>query len=123
MLLSLMFADQAFDGLTEPDQLFRLKVTPGLHEQRLPIKEEWQRIPIFRRLKHEARGVVVSPDVAATATWLRDKLNALGKATGFYLPVGPYCFRRGAGEAFDSSSKYSTLSRTYRSLNYNRPHQ
>lgn len=113
MLLSLMFADQAFDGLTEPEQLFRLKVTPGLHEQRLPIKEEWQRTPIFRRLKHEAHGVVVSPDLAATASWLRDKLNALGKATGFYFPVGPYCFRRGAGEAFDSSSKYSKLARTY----------
>ena len=117
MLLSLMFADKVFDELTEPDQLFRLKVTLGLHEQRLPIKEEWQQVPIFRRLKNEAAGVVVSPDSAATATWLRDKLKALGRATGFYLPVGPYCFRRGAGEAFDSSSKYSTMARIYRLLN------
>lgn len=106
MLLGLIFADSAFEGLTEPAELFRLRVTPGLHEQRLPIKEDWQRTPIFRRLKNEAHGVVVSPDLAATASWLRDKLNALGKATGLYLPVGPYCFRRGAGEAFDSSSEW-----------------
>ena len=50
MLLSLVFADQAFDapGLTGPKQLFRLRVPPGLNQQELPIKEEMTGVPLFR---------------------------------------------------------------------------
>jgi len=110
-LLSLIFADDAFDGLTSPEQLFQLKVTPGLNELQLPINEKWGSTPVFRRLASSVNGVVVSADVPATDDWLRDKLKMLGEVVGFDLPVGPYCFRRGAGEAFDGSSHVSDSQR------------
>lgn len=109
MLLSLVFADQAFDapGLTGPEQLFRLRVPPGLNQQELPIKEEMTGVPLFRRLESTVHGLRVSAAAAATDNWLRGRLASLGAVTGFELPVGPYCFRRGNGEALDSSSTSS----------------
>jgi len=104
-------AYNAFDGLTSPEQLFQLKVTPGLNELQLPIKEAYGSTPVFRRLASSVNGVVVSVDVPATDEWLRDKLKMLGEVVGFDLPVGPYCFRRGAGEAFDGSSHVSDSQR------------
>lgn len=106
MLLSLVFADGAFaaSGLTGPEQLFRLRVPEGLNQQELPIKDSMTGVPIFRRLERTVHGVGVSPSAAATDNWLRERLATLGAVTGFALPVGPYCFRRGNGEALDNSS-------------------
>ena len=104
--MGLIFADSAFDGLDSPQQLFQLRVTAGLNEQPLPIKDEWGSVPLLRRLASSVQGVVVSKDLSATDDWLRDKLKTLGNVVGFDLPVGRYSFRRGAGEAFDSSSAY-----------------
>ncbi|KAF2158757.1 hypothetical protein M409DRAFT_30718 [Zasmidium cellare ATCC 36951] len=110
-LLGLIFADHAFDGLESPEQLFQLRVTTGLNEQVLPIKDEWAAIPLFRRLKSSVHGLVMSEDVCATDDWLRDKLKTLSDVVGFDLPTGPYSFRRGAGEAFDSSNYVSDSQR------------
>lgn len=106
MLLSLIFADAAFDGLSNPEELFQLRVPQGLNQLPLPFREEWCSVPVFRRLSTSVYGVRIAPNLAATDNWLRDKLKALGNATGFEVPVGPYCFRRGAGEALDSSSMH-----------------
>lgn len=57
----------------------------------------------FYWILHKRRESIVSADLSATDDWLRDKLRTLGDVVGFDLPVGPYCFRRGAGDAFDSS--------------------
>ena len=107
MLLTLLFADQAFaaPGLTGPEELFRLRVPLGLNQQPVPIKDSKCGIPIFRRLEADVYGLQVSSTAAATDNWLRGQLVNLGEVTGFELPVGPYCFRRGNGEALDSSSK------------------
>ena len=106
MLLSLAFADEAFapPDLTGPEELFRLRVLPDSGEQRLPIKDEKAEVPLFRRLESTVHGLRVSQVAAATDNWLRESMAKLGAITGFELPVGPYCFRRGAGEALDSSS-------------------
>jgi hypothetical protein len=106
MLLSLAFADEAFAStdLTGPEELFRLRVLPDSGEQRLPIKDEMAEVPLFRRLERTVQGFQVSEDAGATDTWLRESMAKLGAITGFELPVGPYCFRRGAGEALDNSS-------------------
>ena len=106
MLLSLVFADDAFaaPGLTGPEQLFRLRVPPGLNQQELPIKNSMSEVPLFRRLERSCNGINVSAAAAATDKWLRERMKDLGEVTGFALPVGPYSFRRGNGEALDSSS-------------------
>lgn len=36
---------------------------------------------------------------------LRERMKQLGKLTGIKLLLGPYCFRRGHGEALNSSSE------------------
>lgn len=107
MLLSLVFADQAFAApdITGPEAFFRLRVPSMLNQQELPIKESMATVPIFRKLVHTVHGLQVSPTLPATYNWLRDRLETLGAVTGFDLPVGSYCFRRGSGEALDSSSK------------------
>lgn len=46
----------------------------------------------------------VSNTVTLTTQWLQEKMKHLGEVVGFALPVGPYCFRRGNGEALDNSS-------------------
>jgi hypothetical protein len=104
MLLSLLFTDQAFaaPGLAGPEQLFRLRVPPGLNQQQIPIKDSMSGLPTFRRLESTVHGLKVSPTATATDNWLRGQLANLGEVTGFELPVGPYCFD---GEAPDSSSE------------------
>ena len=112
LLLSLVFADEAFaaPGLDGPEQLFQLRVPAGLNQQPLPIKESKFGVPLFRRLEASVHGVRVSPNVAATDSWLRETMAKVGIVTGFELPVKPYCFRRGNGEALDSSSMYDRIS-------------
>ena len=107
MLLSLVFTNEAFaaPALCGPEQLFRLRVLPGLNQQELPIKESMSGVPLFRRLETTVYGLHVSPTAAATDNWLRGTLATLGVAIGFELTVRPYCFRRGNGEALDNSSK------------------
>lgn len=46
----------------------------------------------------------VSNTATLTTHWLRERMKHLGEITGFALPVGLYCFRRGNGEALDNSS-------------------
>ena len=106
MLLGLAFSDQAFAApdLTSPEQLFGLRVGSNQLELPIPINHTKAEMPLFRRLKSTVHGVRVSPVDAVTDNWLRESKARLGAVTGFELPVGPYCFRRGAGEALDSSS-------------------
>ncbi|KAK6419878.1 hypothetical protein LTR95_017003 [Oleoguttula sp. CCFEE 5521] len=113
MLLSLIFADEAFaaPNLNTPQQLFRLRITPGLNQQELPINESMASTPIFSALQAMVKGTKVSRTASVTDNWLRRNVKELGLATGFELPVGPYCFRRGNGEALDSSSLISDSQR------------
>ena len=91
-------------GSYSPEQLFRLRVPGGLNQQELPIKDSMKGVPLFRRLESTVHGLRISPVAAATHNWLRERVAMLGVVTGFELPVGPYCFRGGNGEALDSSS-------------------
>jgi hypothetical protein len=108
MLLSLAFADGAFAApeLTEPEQLFQLRVPPGLNQLEVPIENSKMEMPLFRSLQRSHHGNEVSDSTTITDKWLRERMKHLGEVTGFSLPVGPYCFRRGNGEALDSSSMY-----------------
>jgi hypothetical protein len=106
MLLSLAFADGAFAApdLTGPKELFELRVPPGLNQLEVPIKNSKMETPLFRSLKRSYRGSEVSDTATITDKWLRERMKHIGEVTGFALPVGPYCFRRGNGEALDNSS-------------------
>jgi len=95
----------AASSLTSPEQLFRLRIAPGLKQLRLPLKEEMAERPLFRRCKHTAKGVQMSEEAALADTTLRPQMTNLGSITGMELPTGPYTFRRGNGQALDNSSK------------------
>ncbi|TKA68777.1 hypothetical protein B0A55_09571 [Friedmanniomyces simplex] len=109
VLLGLMFADNAFESchLTGPDRLFRLHVPRHLHQLELPIKESLRRVPVYRAVEQTAYGYGISPTTEATGGWLRQQFRRWGEATGFELPLKPYGFRRGNGEALDSSAHIS----------------
>ena len=106
LFFGLAFADEVFaaPGLNGPEQLFQLRVPPGLNQQEVPIKESKLDLPLFRGLEGSYQGIKVSDTATITAKWLRERMKHLGEVTGFALPVGPYCFRRGNGEALDNSS-------------------
>ncbi|KAK3669751.1 hypothetical protein LTR78_010379 [Recurvomyces mirabilis] len=107
MLLGLPFADDAFaaPGLG-PKQLFSLRIPPGTHELRIAIRPSKAELPLFRKTENTVQGVKVSHQ-AVTENWLKERSRCLGEITGFEAPVKPYCFRRGHGEALDSSSHIS----------------
>ncbi|GIZ48168.1 hypothetical protein CKM354_001124100 [Cercospora kikuchii] len=111
MLLGLLFADDAFAVPDlSPAELFQLRIPPGKRELRIPIKQSKAELPLFRRTERTVRGLRVSND-AVTENWLRERLRRLGTITNFEMPVKPYCFRRGHGEALDSSSHISDSQR------------
>ena len=86
--------------------LFQLRVPPGLNQLEVPIKNSKMEMPLFRSLERSHRGNEVSDTTKITDKWLRERMKYLGEVTGFALPVGHTCFRRGNGEALDSSSMY-----------------
>jgi hypothetical protein len=104
MLLGLLFADKAFavPELT-PAELFELRIPPGKRELVIPIEESKADLPLFRGVERTVHGVRMSSN-AVTENWLRERLRPLGEVTSFDWIVKPYCFRRGHGEALDSSS-------------------
>ncbi|KAK1030734.1 hypothetical protein LTR74_018986, partial [Friedmanniomyces endolithicus] len=103
MLLGLVFADDAVAVPSlKPETLFDLRIPPGKRELVIPIKRSKAELPLFRRVEHTTYGLRVSCQ-AVTENWLRERLHLLGQVTGFDPPVKPYCFRRGHGEALDSS--------------------
>ena len=121
MLLGLLFADHAFAApeLTGPEQLFRLRIPDSLNQLVLPTKDSILKQPIFRSTVQTAYGVQICPTKQMTASNLRNSFSKWGQITGFELPLKPYAFRRGNGEALDSSGKsgsgtsllYSTIER------------
>jgi len=106
ILLGLAFADKAFqpDSLTSPEALNALTVPNASNQLLLPWKLQKLSTPLFSGSRRAKLGRL--DEVAAwTDDMLRSQLRKLGQVTGIELPVGPYCFRRGAGEALDNSSK------------------
>ena len=60
---------------------------------------------IFRKSIRSVLGIEISDDHLPYEA-LNTRLKKVGELTGFSLPVGAYCFRRGNGEALDNSSKF-----------------
>ncbi|KAK5690953.1 hypothetical protein LTR17_025809 [Elasticomyces elasticus] len=113
VLLGLLFANNAFanERSTGPDKLFSLRVPKNLHSLSILIKESLAAIPVFRAVTQDASGYLISPTAQATANWLRQQFKRWGEATGFELPLKSYGFRRGHGEALDSSAYISDAQR------------
>nr|POE75084.1 hypothetical protein CFP56_78196 [Quercus suber] len=109
VLLGLLFADDAFAVPDfSPAQLFTLRIPPGKRELRIPIKQSKAELPLFRKTMRTVHGIEVSQK-AVTESWLRERLKDLGTISNFDVLVKPYCFRRGHGEALDSSSVSSLI--------------
>ncbi|OCK73115.1 hypothetical protein K432DRAFT_430744 [Lepidopterella palustris CBS 459.81] len=109
--LSLAFLYNAFAApdLT-PERFYNLKVLPGQGQQPLPWKDEMEDVYLFRKSVRTALEAELSSDHLPYST-LRPRLLKVGEVTGIGLPVGAYCFRRGNGEALDSSSYISDAQR------------
>ena len=104
MLLGIAFADKAFVvPKFGPEKLFSLRIPLGMHELPVPIKKSIGEVALFRKIVSTVQGVEVSHK-AVLEDWLRERLRRLGEITGFKALLKPYCFRRGHGEALDSSS-------------------
>lgn len=103
-------ADGAFEApsLTTAERVFEHKVWGPVVCTPLTWKQEMLKIPIFRRDKRAADGVVTSPTLALTYSQFRDCLNRLGLAAGFLEKLTSYCFRRGTANVVDR--KYSVTS-------------
>ncbi len=115
-MLALIFADQAFavPELISAEEFFRLRIPSGQHQLELPIKEEMQSVPLFRRCKSILNGVGISDKEALADSTLRPQMINLGSVTGMELPTGPCTFRRGNGEALDNSSEWHDLPLIFR---------
>lgn len=61
--------------------------------------------PLFPSMRRDFLGPQIFTDIPETQQWLRRKMAQVSLATGFEVRVLPYDFRRGTGEALDSSSK------------------
>ena len=109
-LFSLAFDDEVFaaPGLTGPEQLFQLRVPPGLNQLEVPVKGSKMELPLFRGLERSYQGMRVSNTATLKTHWLRERMKYLGEVTGFALPVGPYGFRRGTGESLNNSGSSLT---------------
>lgn len=103
-MLGLLFADQAFDRITQPADIFRLRIEPRLRKRKIPLKAELADLPLFRRYKVTVEGSTVSQKAALTDSTLYTKLIKLGRVTSMEMPTSVYTFRRGGGEALDSCS-------------------
>ena len=90
----------------EPDDLFRLSVKEGKGQGPIPLRAELNNIPLFRRAELTVKGTQISTDQSLTDDTLYRQMTDLGKATGMSLPTSAYTFRRGNGEALDSSSRF-----------------
>ncbi|KAL8671525.1 MAG: hypothetical protein Q9168_003970 [Polycauliona sp. 1 TL-2023] len=104
---------QAFAApdLSTPDMLFRLRIPPGQKQLLVPLKVEYAGRFLFRRCETTAEGRSMSETDALPYRCLRDQLLNLGNLTGMTFPVGPYTFRRGAGQAFDNGSHITDAQR------------
>lgn len=87
-------------------QIFGLRLRSDQNELHLPFKDSVLDSPVFRSCERALEGIRISSDQPLTSDFISSKIKLAAKITGIKAPVGPYTFRRGAGEAFDNSSKY-----------------
>jgi hypothetical protein len=94
-LLGMLFSDHAFAAynLTSPDDLSRLVIPQGLKKLRLRIKEEFDDVPLFRKVVRTPQGYKVSPTERLAYSTLLPWIRSLGQITGFAQVTRPYSLR------------------------------
>lgn len=102
-LMSLAFADEAFEYVKSPEDLQRISVDENRLCYELKWKEGMQKIPIIRKTTatRKARHTELSSSLGWTAAIYGHLLKGLGKRAGFEQELRIYDLRRGAGNAFD----------------------
>ena len=78
------------------------------------MKDSVTKQPVFRSTVRTAYGIQICSTKQMTASNLRSSFSKWGQITGFELPLKPYAFRRGNGEALDSLGKSGSDSRPLR---------
>lgn len=108
-MLSLLFGDDAFQEwegqqLVSAKQLLHLRIPPGCEELKLLLKQELDGVPVFRQTSQQFEGSVPSEDQPLPYSTILRWMREVGFIRGFKALIHPYVFRRGAGQALNSSS-------------------
>ena len=105
-IIALGFDDDAFDadGVTSPEDIFKLRAKPGLRCQPIPWSRKKLDRPVFLAPN--------SPDKALTYAMYHQWLKRLGVETGFAQVLTTYCLRRGTGNAVNGNSSLLLLGRS-----------
>ena len=95
-IIAQAFNDDAFNtnGVTSPEDVFKLEVKPGLRSQPILWKKKKLDCPVFF--------APVSPGKALIYAMYHRWLKCLGVETGFVQVLTTYCLRCGAGNAVNS---------------------
>ncbi|KAM3068918.1 hypothetical protein ACMFMG_004092 [Clarireedia jacksonii] len=107
-LLSLIFADDAFEALgpISPEEFSRLYVLDFKNEQRVPLKSELDDVYIFRQARKTPYGVEVPFDSPLNYSTLLPWVKDIGWLIGL-INVIPYGLRYNAAAEFDANGDVS----------------
>ena len=100
--------DDAFERLPDgskltPQKILEMGVRPGLKSQRIPLRSEFENVPIFRSHVQTSKGIETSTQSALQYSNFNAWLKRLGVETGFVQVLTAYCLRRASGNAINGS--------------------
>ncbi|KAI9855621.1 MAG: hypothetical protein M1824_005948 [Vezdaea acicularis] len=101
LFLALAFADEAFEDVSSPEALNRIRVPPCREAIQFRWKNSMLNIPIFRQTESTVNGPRISPTRALPASDYAAYLGKLSLSAGLERKVTPYCLRRGGANAIE----------------------
>lgn len=110
-LLGVLFRHEAFgaDFLTSASHLQRLYIPPGERELPLPIRQDLDNVPLFRRAFKTPKGFEMSLTDSITYNMMSGWIKKVGQLLGRLYTTICYNLRYNAGNELDGSCKSQTL--------------
>lgn len=108
--MGILFRHQLFraPSLTSPQRLDHLDIHPGERELSLPLKQEYDNVPVFRRTIKTLTGYELSPDKPITYQMMAAWIKRIGELLGLEYSTIPYNLRYNAANEFDQSGLSSS---------------
>lgn len=110
LFLGIAFADDAFEGITNPEQLFRPKI--GYEAKTFKFKKSVLNTPVFKAAVscHNGPKGQISDQIAAWAySGCHKQLKGLGYRFGYRVPPTSYAIRRGAANILNGPRSFLDL--------------
>jgi hypothetical protein len=103
--MGILFRHQAFraPSLTSPQKLDKLEIHIGERELPLPLKQELDDVPIFRRAVKNVTGYELSSVEPISYQMMAGWIRTIGEVLGLEYPTIPYNLRYNAANEFDQS--------------------